>query len=93
MEQQLKIDEQAILDSAKEVKCPNTDCDSDLFFPTTYVKKVSALMTGKGKPGIVTMTGPLLCVKCHRSLMDADFEYTEPEKTEEEQKDEDSQIK
>jgi len=90
MEQKLQIDEQTILDSATEVKCPNPDCDSNTFFPTTYVKKVSALMTGQGKPGIVTLTGPLLCVKCHRNLADADFGYKkeDSEKNDGEEKDE-----
>ena len=85
MNDKLQLDEKAILDSATEVTCPNKDCGSDLFFPTTYVKKISALMTGQGKPGVITLTGPLLCVKCHRNLADADFEYADDsEETEEE---------
>lgn len=88
----LHINQKAIMDSSKEVECPNPDCDSKLFFPTISARKVSALMTGTGKPGAFTVAGPLLCVKCHRELVDADFGHTE-EKSEEkndEQKDDSS---
>ena len=73
MNKELNIDSNAILDSSTEVECPNPDCDSTLFYPTTSVRKISGLMTGTGKPGIITLSGPLLCVKCQRPLVDGDF--------------------
>jgi len=85
----LKIDPKAVLENSTEVKCPNPDCDSTLFFPTISTRKVSGLMTGTGKPGAFTVAGPLLCVKCHRELVDADFGYKEekPKEVNEEAKD------
>lgn len=78
MQEGLKISK-SILDTSEEVVCPNPDCNSKLFFPTISVRKVSALMTGTGKPGAITQSGPLLCVKCHRELVDADFGYKNQE--------------
>jgi len=75
----LQIDPNVVLASSTEMKCPNPTCDSKLFFPTVEVRKISALMTGTGKPGAITRSGPLLCVKCHREILDADFGYTEPD--------------
>lgn len=72
----LGIDAQTVESASTEMKCPGVGCDSIYFFPTMQVKRVSPLMTGTGKPGALTKSGPLLCVKCHRELTDADFGYT-----------------
>lgn len=82
MNEGLKINTSTILENSKEVKCPNPDCDSKLFFPTIKVNEVSGLITGTGKPGVYTISGPLLCVKCHRELVDADFGYKDEVKEE-----------
>ena len=65
--------------SSTEFECPDSNCDSKLFFPTIRVRKVSALLTETGKPGAFTVAGPLLCVKCRRELDDADFGYISDE--------------
>ena len=75
MKNKLEIDPNTILNSSTEFSCPNENCDSTLFFPTMKVRKVSALMTGTGKAGIIPISGPMLCVKCHRELTDTDFGY------------------
>jgi len=79
MKNNLSIDPKTIYDSSTEFICPNPDCDSNLFFPTMKVRKVSALMTGTGQPGIIPVSGPMLCVKCHRELNDTDFGHKESE--------------
>lgn len=75
MDKNLKIDQKAILDNSSELECPSQDCDSTVFFPTMKIRKVSALMTGTGQPGMIPQAGPMLCVKCHRELVDTDFGY------------------
>ena len=63
------------LENSKEVECPNPDCDSKLFYPSICVRKISELLTGTGKPAAITQSGPLLCVKCNRPIIDADLGY------------------
>jgi len=82
MDKNLKIDSKAILNTSTELECPNPDCDSTLFFPTMKIRKVSALMTGTGQPGMIPQAGPMLCVKCHRELVDTDFGYKKEEDVE-----------
>jgi len=77
MSDNIKIDPKAVLDSSTEIECPTINCDSMLFFPTMKIRKVSALMTGTGQPGMIPQAGPMLCVKCHRELVDTDLGYDE----------------
>jgi len=77
MNNQLKINSKALLDTATEMKCPG--CGSNLFFQTMEIKKISPLMTGTGQPAAASKLGPLLCVECHRQLKDDDFGYATDE--------------
>ncbi|KKL98347.1 hypothetical protein LCGC14_1825350 [marine sediment metagenome] len=73
------INPSTAIKSSTELECPDSNCDSKLFFPTIRVRKISALLTETGKPGAFTVAGPLLCAKCRRELEDADFGYTSDE--------------
>lgn len=74
MKEKLNINTESLMASSTPMVCPNPDCDSELFAPTTRVRRVSPIMTKTGKPGIVPIQGPIICVKCNRALTDKDFE-------------------
>lgn len=82
----LAINPSTAVESSTELTCPNSECDSKLFFPSIRVRKVSSLMTETGKPGAFTLAGPLLCVKCNYELSDTDFGYVAGESEETDEK-------
>jgi len=67
----------SILENSTEVHCP--ECDSRLFIQTISIRKVSALLTGTGKVGIVPLPGQVICLKCHRQLVDTDIDIPNDE--------------
>jgi len=55
------------LSDTTEILCESPGCNSNVFVHSYMIRKVSALLTGTGKPTIIPIE-VFVCVKCHSVL-------------------------
>lgn len=63
LQDQTKRQPQVRFEDTTEVTCDN--CGNNVFSVGTYMRKVSPILTGTGKPMYVPIEQAVYCVKCH----------------------------